>query len=278
MAKAPPTTCTGNYSSCMGIPCIHQVHNTKRKAEKFTANDFHAQGHVKSDLAVQLSENPDTTEAPQKNHEDAFLSDVFQKFQSLQPGEQHFMLGEIHKLIDGTHATIPLEEPKFDKNHRFKSQPKGSKRKHKSKSSTKRDPSVFQYVEGQNKKQGRPKKAAKLDEGPKRKPGQPRKKQAEKDDTDESEAMETDKESEDDASDGIGALCENIFTKEEHSKEEPTLETWQIRADTVSVAALEEPNPPTVKKPLQIRPIKAVNQQPEVQNPSLKWTNLKKLL
>jgi hypothetical protein len=42
--------------------------------------------------------------------------------------------------------------------------------------------------------------------------------------------METEEESEDDPSDGIGALCENIFTDEENSE--------------------EETNPPTVKKPL----------------------------
>ncbi|EFP77049.2 uncharacterized protein PGTG_03005 [Puccinia graminis f. sp. tritici CRL 75-36-700-3] len=101
----------------MGIPCIHQVHNATRKGAKFTADNFHEQWHVKSDLAVQLNENQDATEAPQKNHEDAFLSKVFQKFQSLHPGEQNFVLGKIHKLLNGTHATIPLEEPKFDKNH-----------------------------------------------------------------------------------------------------------------------------------------------------------------
>jgi hypothetical protein len=55
--------------------------------------------------------------------------------------------------------------------------------------------------------------------------------------------METDEESEDDPSDGVGALGENIFTDKEHSE--------------------EETNPPTVKKPLQIRPIKVVKQQPE---------------
>jgi hypothetical protein len=55
--------------------------------------------------------------------------------------------------------------------------------------------------------------------------------------------METDEESEDDASDGIGALCENIFTDEEHLEEEPM--------------------PPPVKKPLRIRPIKLVKEKPE---------------
>ncbi|EHS63984.1 uncharacterized protein PGTG_21987 [Puccinia graminis f. sp. tritici CRL 75-36-700-3] len=243
MAKAPKTTCTGNYSAHMGIPCIHQVHNAKIEGTKFTSDDFHAQWHVKTDLDVELSENQDATETQQKSHEDAFLSEAFEKFQSLQPGKQHFMLGKIHKLLDGTHATIPLEEPKFDKNHRFKGRPKGSKRKHKLMSSTKRDPSGFEYVEGQKKKRGSPKKVAKLDEGPKRKPGQPRKKAAKKDDTDESEAMETDEESEDDASDGIAALCENTFTDEEHLEEEPKL--------------------PTVTKPLRIRPIKLVKPKPK---------------
>jgi hypothetical protein len=52
MAKAPTTTCTGNYSAHMGIPCIHQVHNAKLEGSKFTADDFHAQWHVKMDLDV----------------------------------------------------------------------------------------------------------------------------------------------------------------------------------------------------------------------------------
>jgi hypothetical protein len=50
--------------------------------------------------------------------------------------------------------------------------------------------------------------------------------------------METKEESEDDPSDDVGALGENIFTNKEHVE--------------------EEPNPPTVKKP-----IKVVKQQPE---------------
>jgi hypothetical protein len=97
---------------------------------------------------VELSENQDTTETKHKNHEDTFLSDVFQKFQSLQPGKQHFMLGKIHKLLDGTHATVALEEPKIEKNIRFKGQPKGAKGKHKTTSSTTRDPSGFEYIKG----------------------------------------------------------------------------------------------------------------------------------
>jgi hypothetical protein len=52
LAKAPTTTWTGNYLSYMGIPCIHQVHNATREGEKFTADDFNAQWHVKTDLAV----------------------------------------------------------------------------------------------------------------------------------------------------------------------------------------------------------------------------------
>jgi hypothetical protein len=105
---------------------------------------------------VELRKNPDATETQQKNHEDVFLSEVFKKFQSLQPGKQHFMLGKFHKLLDGTHATIALEEQRFDKNYRFKGRPKGSKRKNKSTSSTKGGPSGFEYVEGQKKKRGRP--------------------------------------------------------------------------------------------------------------------------
>jgi hypothetical protein len=51
-ANPPKTTCTGNYSAYMGIPCIHQVHDAKTEGSKFSADDFHAQWHVKTDLAV----------------------------------------------------------------------------------------------------------------------------------------------------------------------------------------------------------------------------------
>ncbi|KAA1064771.1 inositol polyphosphate 5-phosphatase [Puccinia graminis f. sp. tritici] len=79
--------------------------------------------------------------------------------------------------------------------------------------------------------------------GPSANLGDRGKKPAKEDEMDESEAMETDKESEDDASDGIGALCENIFTDEEHLE--------------------EEHKPPTVTKPLRIRPIKLVKPKPK---------------
>ena len=102
------------------------------------------------------------TRPSKATNEEIFLSEVFNKFQSLHSGEQHFYLGEINKLLDGTHTTIAIDLPKFEKNHRFRGRPKGSKRKHISTTSTKRDPSGFEYTEIE--KKGRPKKVVKLDE------------------------------------------------------------------------------------------------------------------
>ncbi|EFP87980.1 uncharacterized protein PGTG_13784 [Puccinia graminis f. sp. tritici CRL 75-36-700-3] len=88
---------------------ISMIHNAKCKGTKFTSDNFHAQWHVKTYLDVELSETQDATEASKKKNEDIFLSNVFEKFQSLQHGKQNFMLGKINKLLNGTHATVVLK-------------------------------------------------------------------------------------------------------------------------------------------------------------------------
>jgi hypothetical protein len=49
-AKKVTTTCSGTYSSHMGIPCIHCIQSAAREGTKFDLNDFHVQWHVKQDL------------------------------------------------------------------------------------------------------------------------------------------------------------------------------------------------------------------------------------
>ena len=92
-----------------------------------------------------------------EKNEEIFLTQVFKKFQSFQPGEQQFYINEINKLFEGNY-TVALQEPIFNRDHHFRGRPKGSKRKHKSISSTKRDPSGFENTDLEKKKRGRPKK------------------------------------------------------------------------------------------------------------------------
>jgi len=54
MAKPPNSTCSGSYTSHMGMPCIHQVHEAKRKGTKFQPEDFHLQWHIKKELDVSF--------------------------------------------------------------------------------------------------------------------------------------------------------------------------------------------------------------------------------
>ncbi|EFP87979.1 uncharacterized protein PGTG_13783 [Puccinia graminis f. sp. tritici CRL 75-36-700-3] len=64
-----------------------------------------------------------------------------------------------------------------------------------------------------------------------------------------------DQENEEDPSDGIGDLCENIFTKEDHLEEDTNPQTV--------LKFSPHPQSDRAKKPLSIRPIKLVKQKPE---------------
>lgn len=52
MARPPSSTCSGSYSSHMGMPCIHKVHEARHKGTKFLPEDFHLQWHIKKEIDV----------------------------------------------------------------------------------------------------------------------------------------------------------------------------------------------------------------------------------
>jgi len=57
---------------------------------------------------------------------------------------------------------VAIEEPSFDQDHRFRGRPKGAKRKHQSTTSSKREPSGFEYQENEAKTRKGPKKKVKI--------------------------------------------------------------------------------------------------------------------
>ena len=57
---------------------------------------------------------------------------------------------------------VAIEEPSFDQDHRFRGRPKGAKRKHQSTTSSKREPSGFEYQENVAKTRKGPKKKVKI--------------------------------------------------------------------------------------------------------------------
>ena len=108
------------------------------------------------------SEEKEPTPQPTKSvNEKRYLNEIFEDFQKLPPGEQHFYLGEMKKLFQGRYQLISIEEPRFDPLKKFKGRPKGSQNKFKkiSPKSSKRDPSGFEHQE-QPRKRGRPRKTA----------------------------------------------------------------------------------------------------------------------
>ena len=87
---------------------------------------------------------------------------MFKTFQSLPPGEQSYYLLQMEKLFQGKYELRPIQEPQSMKASNLRGRPKGSLNKlksHKSTTSTKRDPSGFEYTEP--KKRGRPAKKSK---------------------------------------------------------------------------------------------------------------------
>ena len=88
---------------------------------------------------------------------------MFKKFQSLPSGEQSYYLVQMEKLLEGKYELTSIQEPRFPKSHNFRGRPKGSLNKlnsHKSKTSSKRDPSAFEYAQPKRKR-GRPQKISK---------------------------------------------------------------------------------------------------------------------
>ena len=85
---------------------------------------------------------------------------MFQKFQTLAPGEQSYYSKKFKKLMDSNYQLTPIQQPKFSTNHNFRGWPKGALNKlksHKSTTSTKRDQSGFEY-QLPKRKRGRPAK------------------------------------------------------------------------------------------------------------------------
>ena len=100
----------------------------------------------------------DSTPPTKEKNEEIFLNQIFPKFQTFQPGEQQFYISEINKLFQGNYTTVAIQEPVFSEYRRIRGRPMGAKRKHKSTTSTKREPSAFEITNPQPKRRGRPPK------------------------------------------------------------------------------------------------------------------------
>lgn len=118
--------------------------------------------HISSSLNESQDISDDSPPPLKEQNEEVFLGSLFTKFQSFQPGEQQFLIGEINKLFEGTYTMVAIEEPQFDPAHRFRGRPKGAKRKHVSTTSSKRDPSQFEYQENMSQKRRESRKKVRI--------------------------------------------------------------------------------------------------------------------
>ncbi|KAI7944950.1 hypothetical protein MJO28_010645 [Puccinia striiformis f. sp. tritici] len=188
----PPTsTCSGLYSSHMGMPCIHKIHQAKSEGLKLSPEDFHPQWRTQTFLAEEFPQLPEdeneeeNTPPTKEKNEHFFLNTIFPKFQSFHAGEQQHLISEFQKLLSGTYTTTIILEPSKDHPKRGRPTKKEAERRskeeeankteleenpakeapkpnHKSTTSTKRKPSAFELSGSGSKKRkgrGRPKKA-----------------------------------------------------------------------------------------------------------------------
>ncbi|KNF02190.1 hypothetical protein PSTG_04687 [Puccinia striiformis f. sp. tritici PST-78] len=137
----------------MGLPCNHQIHQANKEGTQFTIDDFHQHWHIQIDLIPENHTEalPDSITAPTKeNNEKQYLTDLFNQFKAFQPGKQKFYLGEINKLFEGGFA-VAIEGPQSAAKVRGRPGGPTNKRNHKSKSSSKRQPSAFGHQDAKEK-------------------------------------------------------------------------------------------------------------------------------
>ena len=88
-----------------------------------------------------------TEDEPSKEvNEHRYLNELFEEFQKLPPGEQHYYLGQMKKLFEGRYQLISIEEPRVIQKNRGR--PKGAPKKFKKipLKSSRRNPSAFEKV------------------------------------------------------------------------------------------------------------------------------------
>ena len=73
---------------------------------------------------------------------------IYEKFLDLPKPQQNLQLQNITKLLEGHSTVVDISEPTVDTVSRSRGRPVGSQNKPKNVTSTKRDPSGFEYVEG----------------------------------------------------------------------------------------------------------------------------------
>ncbi|OAV91307.1 hypothetical protein PTTG_28027 [Puccinia triticina 1-1 BBBD Race 1] len=154
----PTEPCSETLTKGIGIPCAHKIAETLESGRMIMPEDFHLQWHLRYNPEVGKKDALETSTSMRE------IKKLTAALGNEPPRRLATLFEQIHQPASGTHTVVPIQAPAI------KQKPKGRPRnKKQAKKSTKRDPSAFEIVEAELKKQqSQKKRVAKPQKQPKR--------------------------------------------------------------------------------------------------------------